>query len=65
VKLLLSSLTKKGEAATNNAFAEYTADWGDEPSQKTIKKTVVMIETDYIFLVPTQVALYLHASNAQ
>ncbi|XP_052376029.1 bile salt-activated lipase-like [Oncorhynchus keta] len=57
VKLLLSSLTKKGEAATNNAFAEYTADWGDEPSQKTIKKTVVMIETDYIFLVPTQVAL--------
>uniref|UniRef100_A0A8C7MYK3 Carboxylic ester hydrolase n=1 Tax=Oncorhynchus kisutch TaxID=8019 RepID=A0A8C7MYK3_ONCKI len=52
VKLLLSSLTKKGEAATNNAFAEYT-------------KTVVMIETDYIFLVPTQVALYLHASNAQ
>ncbi|XP_071220111.1 bile salt-activated lipase-like [Salvelinus alpinus] len=65
VKLLLSSLTKKGEAATNNAFAEYTADWGDEPSQKTIKKTVVMIETDYIFLVPTQVALYLHASNAE
>ncbi|XP_029625331.1 bile salt-activated lipase [Salmo trutta] len=65
VKLLLGSLTKKGEAATNNAFAEYTADWGDEPSQKTIKKTVVMIETDYIFLVPTQVALYLHASNAQ
>ncbi|XP_064861106.1 bile salt-activated lipase-like [Oncorhynchus nerka] len=65
VKLLLSSLTKKGEAATNNAFAEYTADWGDEPSQKTIKKTVVMIETDYIFLVPTQVALYLHTSNAQ
>ncbi|XP_064827202.1 bile salt-activated lipase-like [Oncorhynchus masou masou] len=65
VKLLLSSLTKKGEAATNNAFAEYTADWGDDPRQKTIKKTVVMIETDYIFLVPTQVALYLHASNAQ
>ncbi|CAB1332803.1 unnamed protein product [Coregonus sp. 'balchen'] len=65
VKLLLGSLTKKGEAATNNAFAEYTADWGDKPSQNTMKKTVVMIETDYIFLVPTQVALYLHASNAQ
>uniref|UniRef100_A0A8C7W518 Carboxylic ester hydrolase n=1 Tax=Oncorhynchus mykiss TaxID=8022 RepID=A0A8C7W518_ONCMY len=65
VKLLLGSLTKKGEASINSAFAEYTADWGDKPSQETIKKTVVMIETDYVFLVPTQAALYLHASNAQ
>lgn len=65
MKLLLGSLTKKGEASINSAFAEYTADWGDKPSQETIKKTVVMIETDYVFLVPTQAALYLHASNAQ
>ncbi|KAL0965534.1 hypothetical protein UPYG_G00282540 [Umbra pygmaea] len=65
VKLLLDSLTMKGEAATNSAFTEYTADWGAKPSQETIKKTVVAIETDFIFLVPTQVSLYLHASNAK
>ncbi|XP_010892268.2 carboxyl ester lipase, tandem duplicate 2 [Esox lucius] len=65
VKLLLGALTKKGENVTNSALAEYSADWGTKPSQETIKKTVVAIETDYIFLVPTQVSLYLHASNAQ
>ncbi|XP_041754185.1 bile salt-activated lipase-like [Coregonus clupeaformis] len=65
MKLLLGALTKKGEAAINSAFTEYTADWGDKPSQEAIKKAVVMIETDFIFLVPTQVALYLHASKAQ
>ncbi|XP_062334932.1 bile salt-activated lipase-like [Osmerus eperlanus] len=65
VKTLLGALTKeKGQAAVDSSFRLYTLNWGNKPSQESIKKTVVEIETDYIFLVPTQVSLYLHASNA-
>ncbi|KAJ4926560.1 hypothetical protein JOQ06_008733 [Pogonophryne albipinna] len=35
------------------------------PIWETIKKTVVEIGTDFIFLVPIQAALYLHAANAK
>uniref|UniRef100_A0A3B5AAF4 Carboxylic ester hydrolase n=1 Tax=Stegastes partitus TaxID=144197 RepID=A0A3B5AAF4_9TELE len=66
VKRLLGAYTKeKGAAGLNNAYSTYTANWGTSPSWETIKKTVVAIGTDYIFLVPTQAALYLHASNAR
>ncbi|GLD66281.1 bile salt-activated lipase-like protein [Lates japonicus] len=34
-------------------------------SKETVKKTIVDIGTDYIFLVPTQAALYLHPANAK
>ncbi|MED6281674.1 hypothetical protein CHARACLAT_024080 [Characodon lateralis] len=65
VKRLLASLTKeKGTLGLENAFSTYTLDWGSNPSRETVKKTVVAIETDYLFLIPTQAALYLHASNA-
>ncbi|XP_015256986.1 PREDICTED: bile salt-activated lipase [Cyprinodon variegatus] len=65
VKRLLRSFTKeKGTLGSDNAFATYSSEWGSNPSGKDIKKTVVAIETDYIFLIPTQAALYLHASNA-
>ncbi|XP_013857896.1 bile salt-activated lipase [Austrofundulus limnaeus] len=65
VKRLLGSLTKeKGTLGLDNAYSTYTLDWGSKPSRETIKKTVVAIETDYIFLIPTQAALYLHASKA-
>uniref|UniRef100_A0A3Q2D7P8 Carboxylic ester hydrolase n=1 Tax=Cyprinodon variegatus TaxID=28743 RepID=A0A3Q2D7P8_CYPVA len=41
-----------------------SADLGSKPSGETIKKTVVAVETDYLFLIPTQAALFLHASKA-
>ncbi|XP_007575717.1 bile salt-activated lipase-like [Poecilia latipinna] len=66
VKRLLGSFTKeKGTQGFENGFSTYSLDWGSNPSQETLKKTVVAIETDYIFLIPTQAALYLHASNAR
>ncbi|XP_026196101.1 bile salt-activated lipase-like [Anabas testudineus] len=65
VKRLLGSYTKeKGKAGLDNAYSTYTSTWGSNPSQETIKKTIVEIGTDYIFLIPTQTALYLHASHA-
>ncbi|KAE8277443.1 Bile salt-activated lipase [Larimichthys crocea] len=65
VKRLLASYTKeKGKAGLDNAYSTYTSTWGSNPSRETIKKTVVEIGTDYIFLVPTQAALHLHAANA-
>ncbi|XP_032426170.1 bile salt-activated lipase-like [Xiphophorus hellerii] len=66
VKRLLASFTKeKGALGSENAFSTYTLDWGSKPSRETVKKTVVAIETDYLFLIPTQAALYLHASKAR
>ncbi|XP_067826066.1 bile salt-activated lipase-like [Heptranchias perlo] len=50
---------------TNITYAQYTKDWPSTPSQKTIKRTVVELETDVLFLVPTQLALDLHYQHAQ
>uniref|UniRef100_A0A3Q1HA58 Carboxylic ester hydrolase n=1 Tax=Anabas testudineus TaxID=64144 RepID=A0A3Q1HA58_ANATE len=66
VKRLLTSYTReKGKAGLDNAYSTYTSNWGSNPSQETIKKTIVEIGTDYLFLVPSQTALYLHASKAR
>ncbi|XP_060940448.1 bile salt-activated lipase-like [Limanda limanda] len=66
VKRLLGSYTKeKGQAGLDNAYSTYTMTWGSRPSREIIKRTVVDIGTDFIFLVPTQAALYLHAANAK
>ncbi|KAM4527220.1 bile salt-activated lipase-like [Odontesthes bonariensis] len=65
VKRLLASFTKeKGKLGFENAYSTYTLDWGSNPKRETIKKTVVAIETDFIFLIPTQTALYLHANSS-
>ncbi|XP_074473824.1 bile salt-activated lipase-like [Sebastes fasciatus] len=64
VKRLLAAYTQMGKAGLDHAYSTYTSTWGSNPSQATIKKTIVEIGTDYIFLVPTQAALYLHAANA-
>jgi len=65
VKDLLGAYTKeKGISGQNAAFNLYTSTWSSNPSKESIKRTVVDIGTDYIFLVPTQAALYLHADNA-
>lgn len=55
----------RGEAGANATYNIYTQSWGDKPSQEVVKKTVVELATDYIFLVPTQWALNLHLQNAQ
>ncbi|XP_076613951.1 bile salt-activated lipase-like [Chaetodon auriga] len=66
VKRLLAAYTEeKGKAAVEIAFTEYSANWGSTPSQNTIKRTALDIGTDYVFLVPTQTAIYLHAAHAR
>merc|ERR1712212_1105814 len=66
VKELLGSYTKEyGSAAREAAFNLYSSTWQTNPTKEQVKKTVVAIGTDYIFLVPTQAALYLHAANAK
>ncbi|XP_040914933.1 bile salt-activated lipase-like [Toxotes jaculatrix] len=65
VRRLLAAYTEeKGQAGLEIAFTEYTSNWGSKPSQETIKRTAVDIGTDYIFLVPIQTAIYLHAAKA-
>jgi len=63
---LLGSYTKEfGSAAKEAAFNLYSSTWSSNPTKESIKKSIVAIGTDYIFLVPTQAALYLHAANAK
>ncbi|KAM9841712.1 bile salt-activated lipase-like [Aulostomus maculatus] len=65
LKRLLAAYTKEmGQVALEVAFSEYTSNWGSTPSQETIKRTAVDIGTDFIFLVPAQVAIHLHAAHA-
>ncbi|XP_040298236.1 bile salt-activated lipase-like [Bufo bufo] len=66
VQKLVQSLTITNDtAAIDMAYNLYTQAWGTNPDQEIIKKTVVDLETDYIFLVPTQEALALHYQHAQ
>ncbi|XP_053328380.1 bile salt-activated lipase [Spea bombifrons] len=66
VQQLVQGLTlPKGSGGLTIAYDLYTANWGPSPSQELMKKTVVDIETDYIFLVPTQEALAYHSQNAK
>lgn len=63
---LIKGLTvDRGEAGANATYNIYTQSWGDKPSQEVVKKTVVELMTDYIFLIPTQLALDLHLQNAK
>uniref|UniRef100_A0A7M4EJB0 Carboxylic ester hydrolase n=1 Tax=Crocodylus porosus TaxID=8502 RepID=A0A7M4EJB0_CROPO len=63
---LVQGLTmEKGVKGANATYALYTQVWGQTPDQETMKKTVVDLETDYIFLIPTQRALNLHYQNAK
>ncbi len=66
VKGLLTGLTKeKGSTAANSAYSFYTSHWGSAPEQAEVKKTVADIETDFLFLVPTQTALQLHTKHSR
>ncbi len=66
VRALSKALSEsRGVDAGIATYEEYTVNWGSKPSDTDIKKTVVDMETDYIFLVPTQTALYLHSDHAK
>lgn len=43
----------------------YTASWAQDSSQETKKKTVVDLETDILFLMPTETAVAQHRANAK
>ncbi|XP_050764066.1 bile salt-activated lipase-like isoform X3 [Gymnogyps californianus] len=63
---LVKGLTvDRGEQGANATYNLYTQAWGDNPDQELMKKTVVELATDYIFLVPTEWALNLHLQNAR
>lgn len=66
VRNLIAGLTKeKGTSAIDSAYSVYSSTWGSHPEQATVKKTVADIETDFLFLVPTQTALQLHAEKSR
>ncbi|XP_069792228.1 bile salt-activated lipase-like [Narcine bancroftii] len=54
----------KGQGV-NITYEQYTRNWPSTPSQDTIKRTIVNLESDVLFLVPTQLALDLHYQHAQ
>ncbi|NXF90801.1 CEL lipase, partial [Eubucco bourcierii] len=63
---LVKGLTvDRGERGASLTYNIYTQDWGEKPDRETVKRTVVDLATDYIFLIPTQWALNLHLKNAR
>nr|XP_021529780.1 LOW QUALITY PROTEIN: bile salt-activated lipase [Aotus nancymaae] len=63
---LVSGLTiTKGLRGAKTTFDIYTESWAQDPSQENKKKTVVDLETDILFLVPTEIALAQHRANAK
>uniref|UniRef100_A0A8C5R1Y0 Carboxylic ester hydrolase n=1 Tax=Leptobrachium leishanense TaxID=445787 RepID=A0A8C5R1Y0_9ANUR len=62
VEGLTLPIGQEGSAAGYGIYSYY---WGSNPTQEQLKRTVVDVETDYIFLVPTQEALALHYQNAK
>ncbi|NXA34926.1 CEL lipase, partial [Eudromia elegans] len=55
----------KGERGANATYTLYTQVWNDNPDQEVVKRTVVDLVTDYMFLIPTQWALTLHQQHAR
>ncbi|XP_030063618.1 bile salt-activated lipase [Microcaecilia unicolor] len=64
-KLIAGLTIQKGIEGANSTYSIYTQNWAVNPDQETMKKTAVELETDIIFLVPTQLALALHHQNAR
>ncbi|NXI71264.1 CEL lipase, partial [Anseranas semipalmata] len=63
---LVKGLTvDRGEKGANLTYNLYTQLWGSNPDQEVMKRTVVDLATDYIFLIPTQWTLNMHLQNAR
>ncbi|XP_004648882.1 bile salt-activated lipase-like, partial [Octodon degus] len=52
----------KGLDGARAAFDTYTEAWAQDSSQENKKKTVVNLETDILFLMPTEKVLNLHTA---
>ena len=62
---LVSGLTvTKGLRGANATYEVYTEPWAQDSSQETRKKTMVDLETDILFLIPTKIAVAQHKSHA-
>lgn len=55
----------RGERGAAETYNLYTQTWGDKPDQEVMKKTVVALATDYIFLIPAQWTLNMHVQHAR
>ncbi|XP_042331879.1 bile salt-activated lipase [Sceloporus undulatus] len=55
----------KGEEGAKQTFSLYTQMWTDNVNQEVMKRTVIDLETDYVFLIPTQQTLALHSLHAK
>uniref|UniRef100_A0A8C3GH08 Carboxylic ester hydrolase n=1 Tax=Cairina moschata TaxID=8855 RepID=A0A8C3GH08_CAIMO len=64
-KLVKGLTVDRGDRGANLTYDIYTELWGNNPDQEVMKRTVVDLATDYIFLIPTQWALNLHLQNAR
>ncbi|XP_045702291.1 bile salt-activated lipase-like [Phyllostomus hastatus] len=63
---LVSGLTiSKGQRGASSTFDFYTEPWARDASQAAKKKTVVDLETDVLFLMPTKITLAQHRANAK
>ncbi|KAG8509448.1 Bile salt-activated lipase [Galemys pyrenaicus] len=64
-KLVSGFTIAKGPRGAKATFDFYTKSWTQDSSQENRKKTMVDLETDVFFLVPTQLALAQHKANAR
>ncbi|XP_060056443.1 bile salt-activated lipase [Erinaceus europaeus] len=64
-KLVKGLTFTKGLQGAQATYDMYTESWAQDSSQEARKKTVVNLETDILFLMPTQTALAQHKSNAK
>ena len=64
-KLVSEFTITKGLRGAKTTFDVYTESWAQDPSQENKKKTVVDLETDVLFLVPTEIAIAQHRANAK
>nr|XP_020026272.1 bile salt-activated lipase [Castor canadensis] len=64
-RLVSGFTTTKGLSGARATFDLYTQSWAEDSSQETKKKTVVNLETDILFLMPTEMALAQHKANAK
>ncbi|KAK1334019.1 hypothetical protein QTO34_005018 [Cnephaeus nilssonii] len=64
-KLVSGFTFAKGPRGANATFDFYTASWAQDSSQEAKKKTVVDLETDIGFLMPTKMAVAQHRASAK
>ncbi|XP_036276299.2 bile salt-activated lipase-like [Pipistrellus kuhlii] len=64
-KLVRGVTMAKGPRGANATFDFYTTSWAQDSSQEAKKKTVVDLETDVFFLMPTKMAVAQHRANAK